>query len=476
MFDVLIIGGGIVGASTAYALSKYRLSVAVVEMDNDVANGTTKANSAIIHAGYDPEPGTLMARFNLRGSVLARDICRKLDVPHRQCGSLVIAFSPEEDAALRDLLDRGRRNGVEGLELLDGRAVRALEPQLNPAVTGGLLAPGAMIVSPWEYALAMMETALRNGAELYLNHEVRALSAQAGGWQVQTSRGNFEARYVINAAGLQGDLVHNMAAPPEFSLYPYRGEYYILDKTEGNTVNHIVFQCPSGAGKGVLVAPTVHGNLIVGPNAEPPLDREDTATTAEGQREVTERALKSVPSLNFRAAIRTFAGNRASPDAGDFIIREAAPGFFDAAGIKSPGLSAAPAIGEYLAELLGDRGLALEGRDDFTDTRRRIRFAELSPREKAELAAREPAYGRIICRCETVTEGEILAALEAPIPPRSLDGVKRRCSPGMGRCQGGFCGPRVLELLADHYHLDPTEILLDKEGTYMLIPGENHGL
>jgi glycerol-3-phosphate dehydrogenase len=253
-------------------------------------------------------------------------------------------------------------------------------------------------------------------------------------------------------------------------IYPYRGEYYLLDKSEGKLVNHIIFQCPTPAGQGVLVAPTVHGNLIAGPNAGSCDDAEDTAVTAAGLEDVAERAKKSVPSINFRASIRNFAGLRAAADRDDFIIAEAegAPGFFDAAGIKSPGLSAAPAIARRLLELLAARGLVLEPKKDPVDTRRRIRFADLSPKERIALVKKNPAYGRVLCRCETVTEGEILDSLAAPIPPHTLDGVKRRCNPGMGRCQGGFCGPRILELLADQYKLEPEEILQDRSGSYIL--------
>jgi glycerol-3-phosphate dehydrogenase len=315
-----------------------------------------------------------------------------------------------------------------------------------------------------------METALRNGTELYLNNEVKTISPAGSHWRICTDQGVFETRFIINAAGVQSDRIHNMAAPPAFTIHPKRGEYYILDKSEGGLVNHIIFQCPTKDGKGVVVAPTVHGNLLVGPNSEALQDNEDTATTAQGLAEVAEAARRSLPGLNLRAGIRNFAGIRAATDEKDFIVREAqsAPGFFDLAGIQSPGLSAAPAIAALAVELLRDRGLGCELKKTFIDTRRRIRFAELSPKEKAELIKSNPAYGQVLCRCETVSEGEILDALAAPIPPRTLDAVKRRCNPGMGRCQGGFCGPRILELLADHFKVAPSEILQDKRGTFIL--------
>lgn len=467
MYDVLIIGCGITGAATAFQLSRYKLRVGVLERENDVADGTTKANSAILHAGYDPVPGSLMARLNVRGVALARELCAALDVPYDPCGSLVLGFSPEDNAHLEELYRRGVQNGVPGLALLTGDQARDLEPNLSPAVTAALHAPSAAICSPWEYCLALAETAVRNGAELLLETAVTGLAPAENGWRVETSRGVLEARYVVNAAGLDAQAVHEMAAPPDFAIHPSRGQYFLLDKSEGGRVGRVIFQCPNEHGKGVLVAPTVHGNLIVGPNAEP-VKGDDTATTADGLAYVRQTALRSVPSVDFRASIRNFAGVRAVADTGDFVIREAAPHFLDLVGICSPGLSAAPAIGEYAAELLGRAGLALEPKPDFVASRKRVRFRELTPEEKARLVAEHPAYGRVICRCETVTEGEILDALAGPIPPRSVDGVKRRAGAGLGRCQGGFCGPRVLELLAREQHRSPGDIPQDRAGSWLL--------
>lgn len=467
MYDVLIIGCGITGAATAFQLSRYKLRVGVLERENDVADGTTKANSAILHAGYDPVPGSLMARLNVRGVALARELCAALDVPYDPCGSLVLGFSPEDNAHLEELYRRGVQNGVPGLALLTGDQARDLEPNLSPAVTAALHAPSAAICSPWEYCLALAETAVRNGAELLLETAVTGLTPAENGWRVETSRGVLEARYVVNAAGLDAQAVHEMAAPPDFAIHPSRGQYFLLDKSEGGRVGRVIFQCPNEHGKGVLVAPTVHGNLIVGPNAEP-VKGDDTTTTADGLAYVRQTALRSVPSVDFRASIRNFAGVRAVADTGDFVIREAAPHFLDLVGICSPGLSAAPAIGEYAAELLGRAGLALEPKPDFVASRKRVRFRELPSEEKARLVAEHPAYGRVICRCETVTEGEILDALAGPIPPRSVDGVKRRAGAGLGRCQGGFCGPRVLELLAREQHRSPGDIPQDRAGSWLL--------
>ena len=467
MYDVLIIGCGVTGAAAAFQLSKYKLRVGILERENDVALGTTKANSAILHAGYDPEPGTLMAKLNVRGVELARELSQKLDVPYNPCGSLVLAFSEEERPTLEELYRRGKENGVPGLELLCGDEARALEPNLSENVAAALHAPSAAICSPWEYCLALAETAVNNGVELHLNTAVTGLEQSGEGWTVHTGGGDFQARFILNAAGVDAETVHAMAAPPTFTTKPSRGQYYLLDKAEGGRVSRVIFQCPGKAGKGVLVAPTVHGNLIVGPDAVPS-GPHDTSTTGDGLRFVRETAQKSVPSVNFRESIRNFAGVRAATGRGDFIIEEAAPRFIDLAGICSPGLSAAPAIAEYAVELLEKGGLALEKKDTFVCERHRTRFKELPPAERAALVEREPAYGRVICRCETVTEGEILETLRSPIPPRSVDGVKRRVNAGMGRCQGGFCGPRVVDILARELNLSPGDIVQDQAGSWLL--------
>lgn len=469
MYDVLVIGCGITGAAIAHRLSRYELRVAVVERENDVAQGATKANSAILHAGYDPVPGSLMARLNVRGVELARQLCRDLDVPYEPVGSFVLALSQEQKAMVEALYQRGKVNGVPGLRLLTGEEARTMEPNLSPRVVAALYAPSAAICMPWEYCLALAETAVVNGVELYLEHPVTALEPMEGGWKVTAGGRAFESRYVISAAGVEAARVHAMAAPCPYAIRPTRGEYYLMDKSEGGRVGRVIFQCPGEKGKGVLVAPTVDGNLIVGPNAQV-VDGEDTRNTDAGLGYVRERAAESVPSVNFRQSIRNFAGVRAVADTGDFVIGavEGAPGLFEAAGICSPGLSAAPAIAEYLTQLLSQDGLELREKEHFQNTRKRVRFNRLPAEEKAALVVANPAYGRVICRCETVTEGEILDAIRSPIPPRSVDGVKRRAGAGLGRCQGGFCGPRVVELLHRELGLSYGGMLQDRAGSWML--------
>ena len=467
MYDVAIVGSGITGSACAYFLSKYRLKIAVIEKNNDVCCGTTKANSAIIHAGYDPHPETLMAKLNVKGSAMAKEICAKLDVPYNQIGSLVVAFSEEEAKTVEELFERGNANGVPDLKILNREELKEAEPMISDEALCALYAPSAAIVNPWEYGLAMAETAVRNGAEVLLESEVTSIKKENGVFKITAGEKEIEAKYVINAAGVNCDDIHNMIAPPKFRVIPSAGEYYLLDKSEGKRARHVIFQCPNKDGKGVLVSPTVHGNLIVGPNADA-RDKDDTSTKTRCLDFVREKAVKSVPSINFRENIRNFTGVRAATDIDDFIIEFACEGFLDLAGIKSPGLSAAPAIAELAVKMLGESGLVLEEKESFTDERTHLRFKHLSDEEKNNAVKKNSAYGRVICRCETITEGEIIDALNSPIPPVSLDGIKRRAGTGMGRCQGGFCGPKVLEIMAK-YKNEPFEaVLQDNTGSVIL--------
>ena len=468
MYDVLIIGCGVVGAAVAYSLAGYDLRVAIVEKENDVAMGATRANSAIVHAGFDPKEGTLMARLNVRGCAMAEELCRKLDVPYKKNGSLVISFSEDEDAAVEKLYNRGVANGVPGLRIVEREELHRMEPGLTPEARKALYAPSAGIISPWDYALAMAEVAVRNGAELLLETKVTGLCKTPDGWTVETDKGDFETKYVINCAGVHSAEVHDMASDHTFDIIPCKGQYYLLDKSEGAKFTYTLFQCPSKVGKGVLVSPTVHGNLIVGPDAVDIPDAEDTSTTAEQLAFVKKAAAKTTANVDYRNQVRNFAGVRSNTKSDDFIIGFAADRFIDAAGIKSPGLTAAPAIGEYILGLLQNDGLNTAPRKDFIDGRKVVRVKELSADEKNALIAQNPLYGRVICRCETVTEGEIVDAIRSPIPAHTVDGVKRRTNAGMGRCQGGFCGPRVVDILARQTRCDKTEILKDKTGSYIL--------
>lgn len=473
MYDVAIIGCGVIGAACAYELSRYDQSVVILEAKNDVAAGTTKANSAILHAGYDPAPDTWMGKLNVRGVRLARDICKRLDVGYEQCGSLVVAFNEADLSTLEALYQCGCANGVPDIELVDAARAHELEPELSDAVVGALWAPSAAIVNPWEFALAMAEVAVRNGVELRLRAQVTAVKrTSADTFELSVPQGVISARSVINAAGVAAGQVHDLIAAPRFHITPTRGQYHLLDHCSAGIVRHVVFQCPNERGKGVLVAPTVHGNVIVGPDAEvlPDEQADNTACTATGQDFVARQALLSIPKLNLRDNIRNFAGIRANVDSGDFIIGEApdVPGWFDLAGMKSPGLSCAPAVAEVASDWLAHRGIRGAKKQGYQDGRVHIRFVEQSSDERVLLAAQDSAYGRIICRCETVTEAEIIHALHEEIPATTIDGVKRRVGTGMGRCQGGFCGPRILELICRELGMSPLEVLQDEDGSYVL--------
>ncbi|MBO4218681.1 MAG: NAD(P)/FAD-dependent oxidoreductase [Erysipelotrichaceae bacterium] len=469
MYDVIIIGGGVVGSAAAYYLSQYDLKLLMLEAFNDVADGTTKANSAVIHAGYDPKPGSLMAKYNVEGSKLTKELVKKLDVPYVNDGSLVLAFSPEDLKTLKELYDRGVANGVEQLKLLNYEETRDIEPGISDNVYGSLYAGTSAVISPWEYCLALAETAVRNGMDLKLSNEVTGIRKNEDGtFTVTTVKGEYQGRYVINAAGIYADKVHEMIGKKEFTITPVRGQYFLLDKSQYPKAKHTLFQCPSERGKGVAVTPTVHGNLIVGPDATR-VDGEDLDTTADILSYVRETASLSIKDIDYRENIRNFSGLRARSDRGDFIIEEShsVPNFFNLAGMASPALSSAAAIGVVAKDWVLSKQ-AYPKKEHYVDSRRKIRFKQLSDEEKNRIIKEDPAYGRIICRCETVTEGEIRATFKTPIPPRSIDAVKRRTNAGMGRCQGGFCGERVAMILKEELGLEYDEILQDREGTVVL--------
>ncbi len=472
MYDVLIVGCGIIGAATAYELSRYNLSVAVCERFNDVANGVTKANSAILHAGFDCPVGSLEARLNVEGVRMAKELCEKLDVERRDLPTFVIAFDEREMGELRMLYDRGIANSVPGVRIVDREEALALEPGLNPELIAALYAPSSAIVNPWEYAIALAETAVRNGVTLHLNSRVTAIEKQEDGhFAVSTTTGEYTARYVINAGGAFSADVYKMVGGNDLEQTNFCGQYYVLDKSQGGIVNSVVFPCPDEHGfKGVLVAPTVHGNLIVGPDSFVVENGDCVATVSPMLEQLQAHGHRSVPGINFREVIHEYAGVRPNTQVPDFIIGESpiCPGFINLAGIKSPGLSAAPAIAKECMQILRQCGLEPAEKDTFIDTRRRMKFRELNLRQKEEAIAQNPLYGRVVCRCETVTEGEIVEAIHRPIIPRSIDAIKRRTGAGMGRCQGGFCGPRVHEILARELGVSPRDIPMDEDGTYIL--------
>ena len=460
MYDVVIIGAGVSGAAVAREVSRYTANVLVLERCEDVCCGTSKANSAIVHAGYDAHTGSLMARLNVRGSQMMEELSKELDFPYRRNGSMVLCMAEEDRPHLQTLLERGVANGVEGLRIIEREEILRREPNVSPDVVAALDVPTGAIVCPFGLNIAMAENAAVNGVTFQFNTTVTGFTAGAEGWTVHTDKGDVTARCVVNAAGVYADQLHNMVSAKKLHITPRRGDYYLLDKAAGEVAHATLFQLPGKFGKGVLVSPTVHGNTIVGPTAIDIEDKDSTATTREGLDQVAQKAAISVPGIPLRQTITSFAGLRAHEDGGEFIIGEVsdAPGFFDCAGIESPGLSSSPAIGEMVAGLLKEK-LGLSPRPDFVAKRKGIVNPQnLSFEERQALIRENPAYGRVICRCETVTEGEIVDAITRPLGARSLDGVKRRTRAGMGRCQGGFCGPRVMEIIARETGMDLSEI------------------
>lgn len=505
MYDVAIIGAGVAGGLLARTLAAYDIKLCILEKESDVAMGSTRANSGIAHAGYDAEEGTLKAKLNVRGSQMMEQVTKELGVPYRKTGSLVIGFGDEDREAIEKLYARGLKNGVEGLRVIDGEEARCLEPGLSDSVTCALYAPTAGIVCPYELAIAAVGNAMDNGAELLLDFRVRHIERKEGYYEIfsdareENCHGNPDdgvgdcckaaaearkkdgsqcasaepqkpgkvcARYVVNAAGIYADEIAKMAGDDSIRIHPRRGEYLLLDRECGGLVSHTIFRTPSKKGKGILITPTVDGNLLLGPTSVDGEDKEDKATTEEGLAQIVDRARENVKNLPLRKVITSFTGLRAAGNTGDFIITSPARGFVNVAGIESPGLTAAPAIAEYVADMLADQGLALKRKEDYQPLRKPVyAFRNASVEEKNEMIRQDKAYGRVVCRCETVTEGEIVAAIHQNPPARDLDGIKRRTRAQMGRCQGGFCMPYLMEILSRELGVPYGEITKSGSGS-----------
>ena len=470
-YDVTIVGGGVTGCAIARELSRYRLNICLVEREEDVCSGTSKANSAIVHAGFDAKPGSLKARMNLEGSRRMEALSRELDFAYRRNGALVLCFSEADRPALEALYARGRANGVEGLRIISGDEARNMEPNLSDRVVSALYAPGSAIICPFELTIALAENACENGVCFRLNERVESIEAVGNGYALTTTKGKILSRFVVNATGVYADVINNMVSARKLRITPRRGDYYLLDRQAGSHVSSTIFQLPGQFGKGVLVTPTVHGNLLIGPTATDAEDREGTQTSRDDLECIRSKSAMSVKNIPYNQVITSFAGLRAHEAGGDFVLGEAedAPGFFNAAGIESPGLSSAPAIGAYIAEEIAVRAQAVP-RGDFQPRRIGIvRAAALPMDVRAELIRKNPLYGKIVCRCEQVSEGEIMDAIHRPVGARSLDGVKRRVRAGMGRCQAGFCTPRTMEILARECNLPLTAICKNSPGSEMLV-------
>ena len=450
MYDVIIIGAGVTGSAVARELSRYNANVCVLEKCEDVCEGTSKANSAIVHAGFDAAEGSLMAKMNVRGNELMGKLAEDLDIPFRRNGAMVVCIHKEAIDGLKELYDRGIANGVKDLKILSREEALEMEPNLSDKVEGALWAPTSGIVCPFMLNIAMAENAAVNGVEFRFNTKVEDIKVDSDGiWHLRTNNGEYVTRYVINAAGVHADIIHNMVSANKIKITPRRGDYCLLDKEVGGHVKHTIFPQPTNLGKGVLVSPTIHGNLIVGPTAVDIEDKEANNTTAAGINDLIAKANDHVKNLPMRKVITSFAGLRAHEANHEFIIKEVedAPHFIDCAGIESPGLTSSPAIGEYVGGMMKEK-MGLTEKESWISTRKGIlNPADMTVEERNELIRQNPAYGNIICRCESISEGEILDAIHRPLGARSLDGVKRRTRAGMGRCQAGFCSPKVMDIL-----------------------------
>ena len=469
-YDVAVIGAGVTGCAAARELSRWNLAVCVAEREEDVCSGTSKANSAIVHAGFDAEPGSLKARFNVEGNRMMEELSKELDFEFKRNGSLVLSFDPEAHPALEALYKKGQANGVEGLRIISGDEARQMEPNLTDAVAEALYAPTGGIVCPFGLTIALAENACDNGVEFLFNTGIQDIRRENGEYVLEAADCRIRAAIVVNAAGVYADVFHNMVSEKKLHITPRKGDYCLLDKEAGGHVSHTIFQLPTAMGKGILVTPTVHGNLLTGPTAKDIEDKEATATTAAELAEITQKACLSVKDIPFRQVITSFSGLRAHEDSDDFIIGEAedAAGFFDAAGIESPGLTSAPAIGAYLAEQIAEKAHASR-KEAWNGCRKGlVRVSSLSLEERAALIAKRPEYGTIICRCEGVSEGEIMDAINRTLGAVSLDGIKRRVRQGMGRCQAGFCTPRTMEILARERGMRMEDICKNASGSNML--------
>lgn len=455
MYDIVVIGAGVVGGMIARELSAYDLKICVLEKQHDVAMGASCANSAIVHAGFDAKEGSLKARLNVRGSEMMAKVCEELGVKYKNNGSLVIGFTDEDRATVEDLYRRGTANGVKNLKIVDKDELHKLEPNVSQNATCALWAPTGSIVCPYELTVASIGNAMDNGADLKLDFEVADIRRTDAGYEITSAASEtVQSKYVINAAGIYSDAIAKMVGDDSFTVHARRGEYVLLDKECGTLVSHTIFRTPSKMGKGILVSPTVDGNLLTGPTSVDIDDKEDKSTTAEGLGRVMREAGENVDGVMFNKTITSFCGLRAVGSTGDFIINMPNDSFVNVAGIESPGLSSAPAIAEYVIGLLTNAGAKLEKKASYQPRREAMHaFREASIDEKNAIIKKDPAYGRIICRCETVTEGEILHAIRTNPKPRDLDGVKRRTRAQMGRCQGGFCSPYIVEMLAQEMNI-----------------------
>lgn len=474
MYDIIVIGAGVVGTCVARELSKYQANVCVIDKADDVASGTSKANSGIVHAGYDCKPGTLMAKLNVRGNELLYQLAEELDFPIKKNGSLIVCTIESERGKLDVLLDQANANGVPDARIVERDELLEMEPNLTPNAVAALYVPTGGIICPFNLAIAMGENAAVNGVEFKFETEVKNIVKKDGHYELDTNKGVLETKAVVNAAGVYADVMHNMVSDKKMKIVARKGEYLLMDKELGDYFKATIFPLPGPMGKGVLTAPTIHGNMFVGPSATDIEDKEGVNTTQEIIDDLVQKASAShltKDRLPMNKVITSFAGLRAHEEHHEFIVEEVAdaPGFFDAAGIESPGLTSSPAIAEMLVGLIQDKYNFPKNENFIAKRKGIVHMEDLSMEEKNEMIKKNPQYGNIVCRCEMVTEGEIVDAINRPIGARSLDGVKRRTRQGMGRCQAGFCTPRTMEILSRELGIPMTEITKKGEGSNMLV-------
>lgn len=471
--DVLVIGAGAVGCAIALELTKYRLRVLVVDKNEDVGGDASKSNSAIVHTGYDASPGSLESRLVVAANPMYDKLTSDMDVRFARIGGILPAFTDEQFDLLPQLKEKAFKNHVYDVEYLTGKELLEMEPNLHPDVKAGLYIPRESIIDPFQLVIAYAETAQQNGASFLLNTEVTGIDMEEGRVVgARTSGGDIKANYIVNAAGLHCDDIAGMVGKNDYYVNPRKGQFYILDKNTSCKVRHIVLPIPTKLTKGKLMCPTIHGNMLVGPTAEDLVDKEDKSTDAKGLESIERDVRRLVPNVNFGDTITQYCGLRPNrnPEGLHVDTYDDVRNYVNISGVRSTGLTASAALGKYIAHTLIEIGAPADFNPNFNPIRKDIpRFHELSREAQDLLIKKDPRFGKVICRCETVTEGEIVEALHRPIPARSMDAVKRRLRPGAGRCQGGFCGPRVLDILAREHGIPAEEVDKNQKGSYMII-------
>ena len=471
MFDVVVIGAGIVGSLVARKLSSYQLSVAVLDKEPDVGSVTTMANSAIVHSGYDPVPGTLKAKLNVLGNKMMDKVCEELDVEMERVGSLTVALYDSQLPMLEELAKRSALNGVE-VKILNAEETLKLEPNINPNVKGSLLAPTAGIINPFTFAVHAMENAVDNGVKLFLEEKVVEIAKEGELFNIICESGNsYQTKIIINAAGVYSDEIHKMVEPIDYSITPRKGEYFILDHYSDSLVKHTIFPLPSEKGKGILVTPSIGGTYLIGPSAEAMPSKDDVSTDKPTLDEIRKQALDMVPSIPFNQVIRTFAGTRPTPSTHDFIIGFAKSDnhFITLSGIESPGLVSAPAIAEYVVNEYLSKVIDLKANPNYNPcVKKRPALNKMSFEEHKEFVKKNPAYGEIICNCEKVSLGEILFEMNTSVPPKTIKAVKKRTRAGFGKCQGGFCQPLVCKIISEKFDIPLNKVLFQKADSFVM--------